>query len=403
MRNILFLTTMYPDPMRPGTKVCHYFTSEWAKMGYNVLVINMRSMFPRFFTDMARLFPGLAQRYVGNHVEMDRNMNVVQHEVDGIPVYSIPVFKYIPHRKYPSWSIRKCVRTITGIVASREFVPDAVVGHFFNPTMEVVYELGKIYDSAKTCIVFHEGGPSVVVKNYGSSAKEILASFDLVGFRHNGMRSLYETQFGHFRKSFICYSGTNALFLESTPPEKGFSDAPVSRFLYVGQFTANKRVIDVAQAVSEVSTGDYRMTLVGGGGTEEPHLREFISDNGLDEHFVFTGRIDRNEVIKYYDENQCFIMVSRSEAFGLVYLEAMSRGCICIGSIGQGIDGVIIDGVNGFLCHSGNVEELKAKIAYINSLSSEEKRTIASNARKTAESLSDKNVAQMYIDEVEKA
>ena len=43
-----------------------------------------------------------------------------------------------------------------------------------------------------------------------------------------------------------------------------------------------------------------------------------------------------------------WIMISKNETFGLVYLEAMARGCITIGSRNQGIDGVINHGVNGF-------------------------------------------------------
>ena len=42
-------------------------------------------------------------------------------------------------------------------------------------------------------------------------------------------------------------------------------------------------------------------------------------------------------------------MISQGEAFGLVYLEAMARGCITIASRGEGFDGIIKDGINGFL------------------------------------------------------
>ena len=41
-------------------------------------------------------------------------------------------------------------------------------------------------------------------------------------------------------------------------------------------------------------------------------------------------------------------MISKNEAFGLVYLEAMLAGCIVASR--NGIDGIIIDGYNGFLC-----------------------------------------------------
>ena len=138
MSNILLITTMYPDPFRPSTKVCHYFAQEWVGMGHNVLVINYRSMFPRIYTDLARLFPKLAYRYVGNHVEMDRNMNVVQHEVDGIPVYSIPIFKLFPHGAYSNSELGKQIKRLKSILDQRQFVPDAIIGHFHNPQFQII-------------------------------------------------------------------------------------------------------------------------------------------------------------------------------------------------------------------------------------------------------------------------
>ena len=42
-------------------------------------------------------------------------------------------------------------------------------------------------------------------------------------------------------------------------------------------------------------------------------------------------------------------MASAPEGFGIVYLEAMSAGCIVVGTRGQGIADVIREGENGFL------------------------------------------------------
>ena len=90
-------------------------------------------------------------------------------------------------------------------------------------------------------------------------------------------------------------------------------------------------------------------------------------------------------------------MISKGEAFGLVYLEAMARGCITIGSKNEGIDGVIEHGVNGFLCEAGSVECLTKLILHINTLSSSQKLEISKNAMKTAKGLTDNMAAQKYI------
>ena len=78
----------------------------------------------------------------------------------------------------------------------------------------------------------------------------------------------------------------------------------------------------------------------------------------------------------------------------------MAMGVIPIGSRGEGIDGVIIDGENGFLCKPGDVDELKEIIAKIKSLPSNELRRLSANAQKTAQEYSDYNCAYRYIEQI---
>lgn len=61
-------------------------------------------------------------------------------------------------------------------------------------------------------------------------------------------------------------------------------------------------------------------------------------------------------------KSHCFVMVSKGEILGLVYLEAMASSCVAIGSIGEGIDGIIVDGENGCLCTPADLEALRITI-----------------------------------------
>jgi glycosyltransferase involved in cell wall biosynthesis len=396
-KNILFLTTMYPDPLRPGTPVCHYYTKEWVKQGHKVEVITLRSMFPPIYTFMAGLFPKLAHRYVGNHVEMDRNMNIIHHEKDGVFVHSIPIFKYIPHGKYPKKSINKTLDAILKIITEKGFVPDAIMGHFYNPSMELIIRLKEYYPNAKTSLVFHDSLTGVIKKNY-PDVKNLLQKFDLVGGRHKSMTIVLNQEFGPFKHPYVCVSGTPDSFINNDSLNKVLTDGPIRNFLYVGQFTTNKCVQQTVEAIFKIyKSEEWHISLVGDGGTCMGKVKEFVSNNKLEQHVSFEGRIPRERIKEYYDKSECYVMISRSEAFGLVYLEAMSRGCICIGTKGQGIDGVIRDGFNGFLCDGGSVEGLKEVLLRINSLSAEEKTVISKNAINTAKLLSDSYVAQEYI------
>ena len=93
-------------------------------------------------------------------------------------------------------------------------------------------------------------------------------------------------------------------------------------------------------------------------------------------------------------------MISKDEAFGLVYIEAMARGCIVIASKNEGMEGIIVHGLNGFLCEAGNQQELESIIKMIRSLPVSTLKSISEQAIRTASELTDVKVANNYISEI---
>lgn len=401
-KKILFISTMYPNPLRPGTLVCQFFTRDWKRMGYEVLVIHYRSMFPGIYTILAKLFPKLALKYVGNHVEMDRNMKIVEYvDSEGIPAYSIPIFKFLPHGKYSKRTIDKKVTELKEILNNRDFEPDAIIGHFYNPQLEIVSKLKSIYPAAKTCVSLHEYGEAVY-KLLQGNAERVLAPIDFIGFRSVSIKNSFEHYFGYNHKSLLCWSGTPEAYLK-TPSTivRSFSDGPLHSFIYVGQTIKRKYPKQTIEGVHK-AMGDqpFSLTYVGSHDLGYPETVDYINTYRLNDKVTFTGKIPREDIIKYYDKSECFILISKDEVFGLVYLEAMSRGCITIAARNEGMEGIIEHGVNGFLCEAGNPNELAEIIRHINSLSAEEKNKISEKGKATATELSDINVARSYIDTV---
>ena len=141
---------------------------------------------------------------------------------------------------------------------------------------------------------------------------------------------------------------------------------------------------------------DYTFDIVGSG-AENDKLHHIVDELGMEKHAVFHGQMKRDDAQKIVRDADCFIMVSSREAFGLVYVEAMAKGCIVIGTKGQGIDGIVKHGENGFLCKARDVEGLANTISHIVALSPVSLRTISNNAIATAENLTDRKVAEHYI------
>ena len=95
-----------------------------------------------------------------------------------------------------------------------------------------------------------------------------------------------------------------------------------------------------------------------------------------------------------------FVLISEHETFGLVYLEAMLQGCITVAAWEGSVDGIIKDGVNGFLCKQDDPEDLAAVIKKIVQLAPDKLQEISKKAQQTALEYTDSKVAARYLAEI---
>ena len=400
MKNILLISGIYPLPNgNRGTKVCHYFACDWMEMGYNVRAINIDNIYPRFLY----LFAKVAQKYIeaktGAVVYKDRDNKVSHYILDGVPVTRIPVYKPIPHGAFLKKSIKNAVKTIIDTNRENGFVPDVILGHFPNPQLEILSMLKEEYPNAKTSLVSH-GDDDLLKKAYGKRIPSLMKNIDMWGFRSKAILNKFESLFGKVDNPFFCYSGIPDLFLRDIKP-KSF-EKPIHRYIYVGAMIKRKYPEKVLDALCKAYPAtDFSLTYVGGGQLEN-ELKRQVENLHLQNKVRLLGRINREQIIQEYDMADCMVMISSGEAYGLVYLEAMARGCITIASRNEGIDGVIIDGKNGFLCEAGNAVELAEIIKRINLMPPEERLRISEAAIETASGLTDKKAAELYLNDVMK-
>lgn len=395
MENILLLTNIYPteDPKYPGTKICHFFTKEWQGMGYNVRVVHYESCFPQLYYKIGGLFRERIMAKTGSLVDMSIPREPKRYEVDGIKVLRVPLKKFIPHGSVPKNSVKKGVEVTVSFLQDDGFTPDVITAHFFFPQAEFLYKLKQAYPNARTCMVMHSNGESIP-SYYKKGYKPLMESIDVWGFRSKSFKEQFESLYGKKNNEFLCYSGIPAEYIQ--PTERDFSKG-VSRFTFLGSLFKLKNVNVTLQALSQVyNNEDYSFDIIGDG-AELDFLKGLAKELHQENHVVFHGRQPRDKAQEIMSEADCFIMVSTREAYGLVYLEAMAKGLIPIATTGQGFDGIIENGENGFLCESENVEALASILRHIKGLPIEELQRISKNAFETAKELTDEKAADKYI------
>jgi glycosyltransferase involved in cell wall biosynthesis len=134
--------------------------------------------------------------------------------------------------------------------------------------------------------------------------------------------------------------------------------------LYVGNFTPNKNVISIIEAIEQLKKEgiNIKLNLVGGGGPNSKKVVDRLNtcDNKVIKHFVHTSK--KEDLLNYYNDNDIFVMPSFKETFGIVFLEAMSQGLPIIYTKGQGVDGYFQHDSPGYAVNSKNINDLKQKI-----------------------------------------
>lgn len=366
-------------------------------MGFDVKVIHFKSVFPSIFYKLANLLRPLAIWYAGNDKLDTAPVNTDKiYNLESIEIYSLPIFKIFPHRRYSKKVLETSLQKIKNFISQKDFNPDFIVGHFFNPQIEIISNLKKSFPDAVTSIVVHEKA-EVLNNLYGSDLYNY-KNIDFWGFRSKSMLNGFFKLFWKPSKTFINHSGIPKSFINSNSEPKIRKE--LKNFLYVGQLIKRKYPSLLVSALdSTFKSKKYKLSFVGSGSERSKIISEAKRNNSFNK-IKLHGQLPSNEVQDHYDKADCFIMISKDEAYGLVYLEAMSRGCITIAAKNEGMDGIIIHGYNGFLCEAGSLYALNKLLKSIDKISKQELGKISQNAINTAKSMSIEQKAKEYIETI---
>lgn len=396
--NILVLASEYPykkDINADRTKVVGYFAKEWTKQGHKVLVIVNSSTFPAIYYAVADKARGLVQKIFDISRTPDRMWTQrFSYDEFGVHVENIPIIKYVPHGKFSNKALDKQFEKILAVLEKNKFVPDIVTGHWVNPQIMLVPRIAKLY-RAKSAFVFHADYGKQNCENF--DVQKYIDQIDHIGFRSQSAIEVAKCYL-HFREEpFVAASGVPDNFIDVLQKKSEKSFENTISIITAGRLVEYKMIDKALSAAVKAFNGINFDFVVAGDGPMKVKLQSYIDVNAQQKHIHLLGQINRDELQKLMHERQVFILISKHETFGLVYLEAMLQGCIVIASRFGGVDGIIRDGENGFLCEEGNEEELIMILKKIQSMSNHEKSTISYNAINTARQYTDDIVARRYL------
>jgi glycosyltransferase involved in cell wall biosynthesis len=152
----------------------------------------------------------------------------------------------------------------------------------------------------------------------------------------------------------VVYNGTDPDRFAPGPPQ----DAPPT-VLIVGNLLAGKGHELLLRAICRVkdSHPGLQCQMIGEGADRE-RFAALARGLGISGQVHFLGRRSRAEVARAMRNCTIFVLPSRYEGLGCVYLEAMASAKPAIACRGQGIDEIIHHGSNGWLIPVDGLEEL---------------------------------------------
>lgn len=130
------------------------------------------------------------------------------------------------------------------------------------------------------------------------------------------------------------------------------------RFLFVGRLVYYKGCDILIKAFKQIQGAEL---VIVGSGDLEGILRNQAKQDGIELNVNFMGMIDDNALSKEFERCDVFVLpsVAKSEAFGLVQIEAMAYGKPVINTkLPSGVPYVSLDKITGLTVEPSSVDEL---------------------------------------------
>lgn len=164
--------------------------------------------------------------------------------------------------------------------------------------------------------------------------------------------------------------------------------------VHTSNFRKVKRVEDVVKTFKGILDAIPAKLLLVGDGPERTKIEALCREIGASDDVRFLGKLESvEEVLSVAD---LFLMPSEKESFGLAALEAMACEVPVVSTNAGGIPELNVDGVTGFACNIGDVDDMIKKSLYI--LKDENLQTFKNAALSRAKEFDSEKIVPQYED-----
>jgi len=161
-------------------------------------------------------------------------------------------------------------------------------------------------------------------------------------------------------KSYVIENDVDSLREEIKLSREYFIFLTVNRFERSESFHSYEAFLPVFERINQQNLKTLWICI--GGGNDYSRFQRKVEISKASDSILLTGRIPDQELQKFYRASDVFVMPSKLEGFGIVYLEAAASGLYCIGGNQDGAREVIFDPDIGFTCYPDDEAALEEHI-----------------------------------------
>jgi rhamnosyl/mannosyltransferase len=331
-----------------------------------VKILHLGKYYPPFFGGIENfMFAHITRQLDESHDVMaivhqhDPQIKHFQIDSSNCEVWRVPVQKNIA---YAPISLGFPIRLKQAI---KSFRPDIIHVHMPNLSAFSCI-LPFMSGTAKIVIHWHSdvlgANPNTLVKRlyplYQVLERLLLKKADAIVVTSEPYLQSSEPLLDFRDKCHVIPLGIKALPKEGLKPS--ISNLNSLNLLFVGRLSYYKGLSNLIEAIRDVDNVILRIV---GTGELERDLRKLVEDYQLSKQVQFLGKVSDQALVKELSNADllCLPSIERTEAFGMVLLEAMraSKPCLVTDVPGSGMNWVVQDGQTGFVVEHNSIERIQ--------------------------------------------
>lgn len=190
----------------------------------------------------------------------------------------------------------------------------------------------------------------------------------------------------------------NGADLSGFLPQSSKSTEGPLKLICVARLIERKGQHHLIQAIKQLNTTDLDVTLdLVGTGDSLKDYQQLTQQLGLEGRVNFSGYVPREEIGRWYQQADIFVLPSYNEGMSLAALEAMAAGLPLLLTRTGGTADLVKDGVNGYTFNWADVDSM-ANFIYRMGQDRQCLKKMGQASRQRAQAYAWPTVAQSYLD-----